>query len=124
MARLFHFVTAHSDGSEEGYKFWCPSCDEMHRFRTKAPNVLRSDNKPWPVWKFDGNMEFPTFTPSLRSFYTEPDSGAMVTLCHLTLTAGKITYHGDQPKDRKGLAWAGRVVDLPTPTAEQILSWL
>lgn len=64
-----------------GYYFWCPGCKELHRFRTAgAPGT-------GPTWDFNGNIDVPTFTPSLRM------RGAIT--CHLNLNNGYITYHSD-----------------------------
>lgn len=60
------------------YWFWCPGCDMWHRF-----NV---GNLGGPTWKFNGNMEQPTFTPSLHY----PD-----VVCHLILTDGILRFIGD-----------------------------
>ena len=36
--------------------FYCPGCEELHHFRIRGADP----------WEFDGNMEAPTFAPSLR----------------------------------------------------------
>ncbi len=82
-----------------GYCFWCPACEEVHCFRiahyAAAPNA--------PLWTFNGNLESPTFTPSLRMFKTE-----VTPECHLNLTDGEIQYHSDC-----GHSWAGKKIPLP-----------
>lgn len=41
-----------SDGTPEiNYWFWCPGCDSQHRITN--------------IWEFDGNVESPTFAPSI-----------------------------------------------------------
>src|SRR4051812_42968220 len=76
---------------------WCPACKQLHTWRTGV----------WPAgvpkWTFNGNLESPSFSPSLRYL-----SG---TRCHLTLTDGIIEFHGDCPH-----AMAGQkvpIVDIP-----------
>jgi len=64
-----------------GYAFWCPGCEEIHTFNT----VARHHNAP--VWWFNGNLEFPTFTPSL--IYRGD------RLCHVFVTDGKIQFLAD-----------------------------
>ena len=76
-----------------GYVFWCPGCEEAHTYDV-------------PRWSFNGDMDKPTFTPSL--LYPEKK-----VRCHLFVRAGKIEYCGDC-----GHALAGQTVDLPDLPAE------
>lgn len=77
-----------------GYLFWCPACEEPHPFHVGGPKG----------WTFDGNLEAPTFTPSLRVLGRgKPgDTDAERTSCHLFVTAGRIHYCGDCPHELKG----------------------
>lgn len=72
------------------YVFWCPGCQCHHTF-----NVGRERH---PVWTFDGNMETPTFSPSLH----------YVGRCHLFLREGKLQFLPDCNHKL-----AGQTVDLP-----------
>jgi Family of unknown function (DUF6527) len=38
---------------ESGFDHWCPGCQEMHHLPDRG-------------WKFNGNTEKPTFTPSFK----------------------------------------------------------
>lgn len=78
------------------YFFWCPGCKQAHVFHVGGNAKIR------PQWNFDGNMESPTFTPSLRMFYTNPETKKEITTCHLILTAGQIQFQGDCQHDLKG----------------------
>jgi hypothetical protein len=85
------------DGSVRGFGFFCPGCDHAHIFYTAGP----------VVWTFDGNLEAPTFTPSLLN--TCPDHpDEKQRRCHLLLTAGKLHFCADCSHEL-----AGTVVDLP-----------
>ena len=42
-----------------GYVFKCPGCDTYHSIHTEQRNSLNA------IWSFNGNMEKPTFSPSL-----------------------------------------------------------
>lgn len=71
-----------------GYNFWCPGCERTHSY--------------WvPRWTWNGSLERPSFTPSLRVFlpkHKDPDTGEEVpekTLCHLHLTDGILKFCGD-----------------------------
>lgn len=62
--------------SDGGYWHWCPGCKAAH---------------PLPDgWKFDGNMESPTFSPSFK--HTVNRKGE---ICHYVLTAGVLNYCED-----------------------------
>jgi len=84
-------------GNLRGYAFHCPGCDHAHVYYTSGP----------VVWSFDGNMETPTFSPSLLNRcpdHTDPKQ----RLCHLTLASGMLHFYPDCSHDL-----AGRVVELP-----------
>jgi hypothetical protein len=66
------------------FEFFCPACRNNHSFET-------------PRWTFNGNVDKPTFKPSLR-LLNDTD----VILCHLNLTDGLIFFHGDCPHDLAG----------------------
>jgi len=92
-----------------GYNFFCPACDKLHHYRL---NRLPGDDEQ-PIWSFDGNMERPTFTPSLLLYRIKTGVDERKTLCHLFVTAGEIDYCGDCPHE-----YAGRrvpMVDLDSP---------
>lgn len=95
-----HTVTYREETWQELY-FWCPGCKCCHSFRV-------GDVKDRPVWKFNGNLDLPTFSPSLRVYTTHPETKVDRTLCHLNLTDGKLIFHGDSPHELKG-----QTVDLP-----------
>lgn len=59
-----------------------------------------------PVWTWDGNVDAPTVSPSVRLFFT--DEGKDVTVCHYFLKAGKIEFCGDSAHELRG-----QTVDLP-----------
>jgi hypothetical protein len=89
--------------SRTEYLFWCPGCKCTHPFEV-------------PRWTFDGNVEKPTFSPSLRVFYTHPQTKQQVTTCHLFVKAGMIEYCGDSPH-----ALAGKTVPMePIPSTYHI----
>ena len=86
--------------------FWCPACDEAHTIG--------------PAWGFNGDMNTPTFTPSVlvSGVQWEPTSGfhkpkhniapGDQTTCHSFVTDGRIQFLSDSTH---GLA--GQTVDLP-----------
>lgn len=78
-----------SDGVES-YSFHCPGCKFGHRFEVGNGR-----------WQFNGNLQRPTFTPSLISITTEP-------ICHLVMTDGKIQFLSDCKHEL-----AGQKVEVP-----------
>jgi hypothetical protein len=86
------------------FHFYCPGCKHQHTYSIK-------DNGEG--WSFNGNIDSPSFTPSLlnRSFTKNPDTGSYDVekdRCHLFITNGKIVYCGDCHHE-----YAGKIVELP-----------
>ena len=71
------------NGSVVRFLFWCPGCKNMHPFSV-------ADAPPYTNWAFNGDLEKPTFTPSLLCNSQDPASR-----CHLFVTGGKIQFLGD-----------------------------
>lgn len=72
--------------------FWCIACEEAHG--------------GLPGWTWDGNQEAPSISPSYRVNY-----GDRKPECHVTVTAGKLQYHGDSKH-----ALAGQLIAMePIP---------
>jgi hypothetical protein len=74
----------------ECYVFHCPGCKFGHRFEVGNGR-----------WTFNGDLERPTFTPSLVSITNEP-------ICHLFMRDGKIEFLSDSKHEL-----AGQTVDCP-----------
>lgn len=88
MAAAGIFLRTGVDGNE-WVGHWCPGCACAHLFY-----VNRSKR---PCWVFDGNLNAPTFSPSMRTFVPADDEEKTPeqTLCHYVLTAGVINYLPD-----------------------------
>jgi hypothetical protein len=76
------------------YLFHCPGCGHGHPFEIDAPNGAG--------WTWNGSLDRPTFTPSLKV------NGGTPTQCHVRVTDGKIQFLADSHH-----ALAGKTVDLP-----------
>lgn len=60
-------------------------------------------NVPANRWHFNGSLEKPTLSPSVREFEYDPAQHEQhKTRCHFTITDGKIEYHGDNDHEFKG----------------------
>lgn len=110
---------------KHGFMFWCPGCGEPHYVSTSGSG---------PVWGFDGNVERPTFTPSIlvRSGHYIPghkpgdpcwctfkpadggESSFKCKVCHSFVRDGRIQFLSDCSH---GLA--GRTIPLP-----QLPAWV
>ena len=89
-----------SNGKLVGYCIWCPACRTLHRF-------------PVDRWTFNGDMEKPTFSPSMLIKWNDPadvgyTSTRKTSVCHSFVRDGKIHYCNDCTHLFKGLT-----VDLP-----------
>lgn len=99
--------------------FWCPGCSQAH--------VIRLRGEAGNGWGFDGNIDLPTFTPSVlsRSGHFMPGHEGMdcwctyeertggkpsfdCFQCHLFVTKGKILFLSDCSHPL-----AGQTIDLP-----------
>ena len=96
---------ADAAGGFKSVMHWCPGCNEAHGIRVQGPA---------PVWTFNGDMEKPTFAPSILCFTTYGEDGDMLrngerrTLCHYFIKEGMIEFCGDSPH-----ALAGKTVEIP-----------
>jgi hypothetical protein len=88
MAKLIECRLA--DGRLYGYGFYCPACQELHHYYVAIFQ---------PLWSFNGSMDRPSFSPSLRMLRGNG--------CHLYVTDGQISYCGDSRH-----AFAGKVVPM------------
>lgn len=88
------------DEAQEGtYFFLCPGCKLVHGVNTKQPGM--------PKWEFDGNLESPTFSPSILVRYNwGPEQ--MPVVCHSFVRAGQIQFLSDCTHEL-----SGQTVSLP-----------
>lgn len=89
MARLSPKLRSTSNGVAH----WCPACHEPHVYTTKPGRHA--------CWSFDGNVESPSFSPSMKLWNSQKT-------CHYFLTGGRLQFCGDSTH-----ALAGQTVDLP-----------
>ena len=93
--------------------FWCPGCDEKH--------VVHVGDGPGPRWGWNGNVDRPTFTPSVLvtgvELMTDAEHDAYMRgeglpparlRCHSFVTDGHIQFLSDCTH-----AMAGQTVPLP-----------
>jgi hypothetical protein len=91
---------------EGGFAHWCPACEEMHGFRVEGDG-----------WSFDGNLECPTFNPSMKitgvqsikekgewtgEWVLDANGKALPLCCHYFLHAGQLKFQSDCTHKLKG----------------------
>lgn len=76
------------DGDHLGYLIWCLGCKMEHLFHTEPWEM--HDGKFDSGWNFDGDMEYPTFSPSLHI-----NKDIKEERCHFILKNGIIDFFGD-----------------------------
>lgn len=91
---------AHELTAEMNYWFHCPGCDEAHRYAVNAPAGE-------PSWTFSGDMDSPTFSPSLLMRSTRGPAHRP-HVCHLFLRDGQLQFLQDCTHPL-----AGKTVPLP-----------
>lgn len=103
-------------GAPIGWTHWCPGCGQGHIFNVEKPT------RAWPEyniaggvkWTFDGDMDEPTFSPSMKiqsGGWKDPEDGRqipLVTHCHYILTKGQIQFCADSTHKL-----SGKTVPLP-----------
>ena len=79
--------------TEGEYYHYCPGCEMMHAIPTMHRNSRGA------VWSFSGDMEKPSFSPSINLDWK---------VCHYFITNGRIIYCGDCTHPLRG-----QTVELP-----------
>ncbi len=81
------YILREVQNSPGQYMMFCPGCESGHSVWTEAPNAHNGAK-----WGFDGNMEKPTFTPSLLVRWGD-EKGDHV--CHSFIKNGVWEFLGD-----------------------------
>ncbi len=78
---------------------WCPGCKNLHSLYI-PPHAGR------PQWQWDGNLEAPTFTPSLLITWRKRDN-TVFRRCHSYIRNGQWQFLSDCTHEL-----AGKTVDM------------
>ena len=107
-------ATEDGEGKFYGVSIKCPGCGTRHNLPTDwlPPGQVES---PYcagkPHWTFNGNLDLPTFTPSILATWSQwngDDLPDTPHVCHSFVTDGKIQFLGDCTHEL-----ANQTVDLP-----------
>ncbi len=96
-------VKRYDNPSRLEYLFTCPGCNRIHTFITEWKPL--ADRKE-PIWSFNGDVDNPTFSPSL--LYNKGRLNPESPICHSYVTNGKIEFLSDSTHHL-----AGKTVALP-----------
>lgn len=93
------------NGQQVGFFFDCPGCNGGHAVHVKPnKNPLTGAS-----WDFNGNMEKPTFSPSIVTNHKfSPEANKPNLVCHIYVADGKIQFLPDCTH-----SLAGQTVDMP-----------
>jgi hypothetical protein len=94
MAKIKKLVVRHAYFAD--FSFHCPGCNCDHDVWTTAVNSSNA------IWQFNGDLEKPTITPSIRVQWGNGN------ICHSHITDGKIQFLTDSTHEL-----AGKTVELP-----------
>lgn len=95
-----------SRGAPYGFAFTCPGCGDIHAIPTHGPKA----------WGFNGDLEKPTFTPSILARLPMPDR---VHVCHSFVRDGQIQFLSDSTHALAGQTVALAPVELPTEPQQE-----
>jgi hypothetical protein len=85
------FITySNPNNTEKGIMWLCPGCGEYHSVPTEGHQAS---------WKFDGNMDKPTLSPSVR---VRGGSSSPDYCCHFFIRKGIAEFCGDCSHDNAG----------------------
>ena len=114
-------IVVDGDGKFYGIQFVCPGCAEQHDYYRAGPilpvqwlppGMERSPHvSPLNAWGFNGNLDRPTFTPSVLSRWEQwmgDNVPKQQHICHSFVRDGRIEYLNDSTH-----SLAGQTVDLP-----------
>jgi hypothetical protein len=101
------------------HEFWCPGCHDVHS--------IRIGHTPHPCWHWNGSLDEPSYTPSIRVTGVQPatkDELSRITAgetieprpmcCHSFVTDGQINFLSDCTH-----ALSGTAMRLPLWDREQ-----
>ncbi|MCE5230281.1 hypothetical protein LLG95_11890 [bacterium] len=92
-----------SENKPWGYMIRCPGCKTVHFIATDRPNNCGAQ------WQFNGDMEKPTFNPSLLVRIPKSTGEAgWAGVCHSFIREGNIQFLGDCTHEL-----AGKTVPIP-----------
>ncbi len=87
----------HFEGEAPRLVFFCPGCECAHWVRVEGSIP--------PVWLWNEDREFPTFSPSVKTWWPTPEG---MHVCHSYVQGGRMRFLGDCTHKLKG-----QTVEIP-----------
>ena len=75
----------------------CPGCKCSHGVPVSTPNLAGV-----PLWEWNGSIESPTLSPSIRVSYGDYVPKNRPAVCHFFIRDGKIEFCGDSQHELSG----------------------
>lgn len=97
MSKLHVTIGKMADSEETWVAFHCPGCESAHNI------PVRGNPR---AWNWNGNIDSPTFTPSL--LVNVGGGNPTAPICHSFVTDGKIQFLGDCTHKM-----AGQTIEIP-----------
>ncbi len=85
-------------GKLVGYSFFCEGCEGYHMVYTEPwTKTYPGPPVPGPVWEFNGDLERPTFSPSLLVYEGKHEDTGEIhqPLCHTFVRDGQVEFLND-----------------------------
>lgn len=96
-------------GEFKAFIFECPACGMLHQIPYEGNKGIN--------WKYDGNREQPTFSPSIRVTWTDGNTGKQNN-CHFFIRSGQIEFCGDCTHEM-----SGKKISLPPVEETTDTTW-
>jgi len=85
-----------TDGNLYGYQFTCPGCSRIHLLP-----VGMGTGHMYPHWRFNDDLEAPTFEPSIQARW-DSGPGSHMNICHSFVRNGNIQFMDDCTHSLRG----------------------
>ena len=84
----------------EAYSFHCPGCEMLHMIPVRyVPQFAIANKKLKPTWRFNGNLEKPSFLPN---FKIEWRGATPPQCCHCIIRDGELIFLVDSTHKLSG----------------------
>lgn len=110
------------NNGDVGYGHYCEGCGQIHIIWVKRPSG-------GAVWSFNGDVEKPTFGPSVRFFHPEhidedtKEKVPELTLCHYLIVDGVQQFCGDSLHESSAPRGNVPLIDLPDIYSDANYGW-
>ena len=88
-------VEIHETEQETWISYECPGCKHRHSVPSKR-------------WNWNGDVDKPTLSPSVKHYIPQSEYGPEKTVCHYFIREGRIEFCGDCEHNLKN-----QIVELP-----------